>query len=187
MSSRLSVRGVIFSSSSCVGDLGGADQAGIARQDCVGNGGHGRGGGQRGAYALARQERGLVEELHGVAEQDLGVQFLGGDHGEDVVEVERERRAAQEVARGAAGRKVHVPQGGIGRDRMQEEVEDGRLALAFVRDGQVRRQCADGEVGAERRGDVTVDQRVVEQILQELRDGGDGEDVAHGRIALPRR
>ena len=53
---------------------------------------------ERGADRLAREHRHLVQQLHRVAEQDLGVQVADAVHGEQVVQIQRERRVGQAQA-----------------------------------------------------------------------------------------
>ena len=53
---------------------------------------------ERAADRRAIEHRPLVQQMHGVAEQDLGLEIGAAVGGEHVVQVERQRRVGQPLA-----------------------------------------------------------------------------------------
>ena len=112
------------------------------------------------------------------------MQFLPGNGRQYIVQVESQPGPLRDPSVAVAGRQILVAECPIGRDAIEEEIELGRL-VAIVGDHPVGRQGGDGEIGAKCLRDITVDQRVVDQVLQQLCDGGDCQHIAHDRP--PRR
>ena len=133
---------------------------------------------QRGADGLAREHRGLVQHQQRVAQQHLGLQLLHAVGGEQVVQVQRQRRVGGAAAGGVARRQQGVAQCHVGRGLVQEEVQARPRARAVQRDG-VGRQGRNGDAGTQRVGDLVLDDAAVEQVAQHGRDAGDGQRVAH--------
>jgi hypothetical protein len=139
---------------------------------------------QGSANRIARQDRRFVQQLQGVAEQDLGLQVGPAVGRQQVVQVEGEERVADAVAAGVARGQGGIAPGDIWRDLMQEEIELRRIVV--VEGDRIRRHAGDGDAGAEDVGNRLIDHPGVEQILDDGRDTGNGQGVAHGRPPLRR-
>jgi hypothetical protein len=88
-----------------------------------------RAGIERAADGGAVEHRPLVQQMHGVAQQDLGLEVglaVGRQH---VVQIERQRRVGQPLAAdSAARRQIDVAPGPIGRHPIEKEIETRRIA-----------------------------------------------------------
>src|SRR6185437_11100732 len=107
-------------------------------------------------------------------EQHLGVHVLGAVGGQQVVQVDRERSAAEAAAVGAGRRQPFVAAPGVRRHLVEEQVELVRLVGSGGH--AVGRERGDRE--APDRREVVVQQPVVEQVLQRGGDAGDGKRAA---------
>ena len=72
-----------------------------------------------------------MEELHRVAEQDLGLQLLAGERRQHVVQVERQPRPRRQPAACVARRQVQVAHRDVRRNPVQEDVELRGLHVRF--------------------------------------------------------
>ena len=116
-----------------------------------------------------------MQQVHGVAEQDLGLQLTAAVGGEHVVQVEGERRIGEALPRRAARRQALVAPSVVGRYLMQEQVESGGLWLSSsIVSGATAVTLTVLPIGGA--GSI---EAVVEQVAQDRGDGADGERRAH--------
>ena len=121
-----------------------------------------------------------MQQLHSIAQENLGVEFLGAVRRQQVMQVEGQRRIADSLAGSVARRQTDITPGGVRRDLIEKKVEatsavSGFASIASIRSGGnalTTRHCP-------RRPEVVVDHAVVEQILQHGGHGGDGQRGAH--------
>ncbi len=138
---------------------------------------------QRQADLVARDDGVLVQDLHGMTEQDLGVQVGAAIGAQQVVKIQRQGRVGDATAVEVARRQELVAEPRVGADPVEEQVHD-RIGIGQRVFQYVRRAQAHVDVAAERAGDVGIHQAVVQDVAQDLGDAGDGKRGAHLRASL---
>ena len=130
-----------------------------------------------GADRVAGEHRHFVEDKHRVPKQHLGVKIAGTVGGQQVVQIERERRVREPVAVGRARGQTEVAPALIfGR------LEEKKIQPVRRRRGErnaIRRLGGDGHIAAENRGKIVLDDAVLQKAPQPGADRGDGERRAH--------
>ena len=139
---------------------------------------HRVGGRERAADGAARDDAKLVHLLHRIAQKDFGVEVLAAVSGDQVVQVQRQRRIADALAIVAVRRQIGVAPALVRRHLIQEQIDLVRFLRAAG--DTIRRRCADLE--AADGGKVIVDQAIVQQVHQHGGNRGNGKRAAHERL-----
>jgi hypothetical protein len=117
-----------------------------------------------------------VQHLHAVAEEDLGLELGRAVGGEQVVQVEAQRRVRDALAARVVRRQADVAPAEIRRHLVEEQVQAVRLRLPGQQHA-VGRECRDRDVPRE----LVVDDAVVQDVLEHGGHRREGERVAHDR------
>jgi SAM-dependent methyltransferase len=127
-----------------------------------------------------RDNGGLMQEQHRVAEQDFRVELLRGVRRDEVVKVERQGwiREARATS-GVDGCEPFVAPAEVRAHVTQEDVQARSFSAACRGRDAIGGQRGDVDRAAEEPGDARVYEPVVEELAQHARDAGDGEGVAH--------
>jgi len=122
------------------------------------------------------EHRPFVQQMHPIAEQDLGFAVRPRIGGQAIVQVQRERRVGQPLAAGgtARGQAVVAP-AGVRRNLEKKEVQPRRRGFEVDRVG---RNCGHVDRRADR---PSLDEPVVQQVSQHGADRAYGEGRAHRR------
>jgi hypothetical protein len=141
-------------------------------------GGHGYG--ERFLDLLPRKHGCLVQREHGMAEYDFGVEGFLAVGGDEVMQVECERRVRQAVAfRIATGERRIAPRG-IRRNLVKKEIELVVVGVAGSVGGNdtVGRKRSHIDAG----DDVQRGEGVLEDPFHDGSDRANGESVAHATL-----
>ena len=123
-----------------------------------------------------------MQQLHRVTQQDFRVQIAAAVDGQQVVQIECERRIRQPLtAGGIARRQPLVAPAWIRSYEIKEEV-DLRSLGAVGRHDAVRRGDAHGHAASEHTADVVIHEAVIEQVAQHRGHTADGQCGTHGRL-----
>ena len=116
-----------------------------------------------------------MQDKHGLAKQDLGMEGTRAIGREQIAQVEREVGIGNTVPVGRARRQGQIAPALILGCLKKEKIDSIRRSRADV--DAIRRLRGNGDVAAENSGQIG--HAVLQKILQDSSHGGDGERRAH--------